>query len=334
MSGTPRHSVLIVTSLCLLCLTPQLVRGQFLAYFEPDIYISARTPSFGGPVVVSSARVTLYSSIDAQRLTSQVIMGHKIMDLTINAKIYEMRVVSETGEASESVTKGAVINHCYETTVGAHANAYNRHEAWTVGVACAEPPPPPPPPPDPPDENCPVLLDLDQDGFHLSGPDPAVSFDIDADGAGDRIAWTRANDDDAFLCMDRNHNGVIDDGRELFGYVTLLRNGQPAQVGYRAVAELDSPEAGGNGDGKVDARDPSYHSLCTWTDANRDGESQANEIKGLEESGVVALSYNYRTTRLRDAYGNLFRYVSRADMRGPSGAVRPWPTFDVIFVGQ
>jgi hypothetical protein len=47
--------------------------------------------------------------------------------------------------------------------------------------------------------------------------------------------------------------------------------------------------------------------------------------------GVIALRYNYRTTGLRDAFGNLFRYVSSAEMRSSSGEVRSWPTFDVIF---
>ena len=333
MSGTSRYPVPILTSVCLLFLIPHMVRGQILVYFDADISLSTRTTRQGS-TVASSAMVTLYRGSDAQRLTSQVIMGHAVKNLTLNsAVVYQNRIVSDTGVASETAFLGGVVDHCYETDVSAHANEYNRHETFMVGPVCV-PPYEPPPRPDPPDENCPVILDLNQDGFHLSGPDPAVSFDIDADGARDQIAWTRANDDDAFLCLDRNQNGVIDDGRELFGYATLLRNGHPAQVGYRAVAELDSPEAGGNGDGTIDARDRSYFSLCTWTDANRDGVSQKYEIQGLEESGVVALSYNYRATGLRDAYGNLFRYVSRADMRTPSGTLRPWPTFDVIFVGQ
>jgi hypothetical protein len=167
-------------------------------------------------------------------------------------------------------------------------------------------------------------------GFHLSGPHPAVTFDIDADGTPDHIAWTKAGEDDAFLCWDRNHNGVIDDGRELFGYATPLLSGRQARVGYRALAELDRPEFGGNLDGKIDAQDAKFRELCAWIDKNRDGISQADEILTLEEAGVVALDYNYATTRLRDAYGNLFRYVSRAQMRTPSG-VRTWPTYDVLF---
>lgn len=330
MSGTGRYSVPILASLCLLFLTPQLVRGQILVYFDADISLSARTNQYGTSVV-SSATVTLYRGSDAQRLTSQVIMGHAIKNLSLNsAVVYQNRKVSDTGMASETAFIGGVVGHCYQTDVGAHANEYNRHEVFMVGPICAEPYEPPPRP-DPPDENCPVLLDLRLDGFHLSGPDPAVLFDIDADGIKDSIAWTRAGGDDAFLCLDRNGNGVIDDGTELFGYATPLRNGQPAKVGYRALAELDSQEAGGNRDGVVDASDAKFADLCVWADRDRDGVSQPQELSGLAQVGVAALEYRYRVTRLRDSYGNLFRYVSEVRMQTPSGALQSWPSFDVIF---
>jgi hypothetical protein len=210
----------------------------------------------------------------------------------------------------------------------AHANAYNLHEALYTGLKCI---PEPPPKPVVPGENCPILLDLGMNGFHLSGPDPAVSFDIDADGAPDNLAWTRAGSDDAFLCMDRNHNGKIDDGTELFGFATPLLSGEPAKIGYLALAELDKAEAGGNGDGKIDANDSGFRKLCVWIDRNRDGISQPGEIYSLDQVNVVALYYTFGILHLVDPFGNLFRYVSHVDMRGPNGSVISWPTYDVIF---
>jgi hypothetical protein len=246
--------------------------------------------------------------------------------------MYNARIASDIGYANSAASHlPAIWGHCHGAAMGVHVNSENLHRNFTSGIDCVEPPEPLPEPEDPPDENCPVILDLRQDGFHLSGPDPAVLFDIDADGVRDPIAWTRANDDDAFLCLDRNGNGVIDDGTELFGYATPLRNGQPAKVGYRALAELDSQEAGGNRDGVVDASDAKFADLCVWLDRNRDGVSQPQEISGLDPVGVAALEYQYRVTRLRDSYGNLFRYVSTVKMRSPSGALRSWPSFDVIF---
>ncbi len=102
-------------------------------------------------------------------------------------------------------------------------------------------------------------------------------------------------------------------------------------MGYRALAELDSQEIGGNRDGVVDAADAGFASLCVLVDRNRDGVSQPQEMSGLDRVGVAALEYRYKVTRLRDSYGNLFRYVSTVRMRTPSGALRPWPSFDVIF---
>lgn len=187
---------------------------------------------------------------------------------------------------------------------------------------------------DKPKENCPVILDLKGDGIHLSGTNPAVGFDIDADGIKDRIAWTGVAEDDAFLCMDRNHNGIIDDGTELFGYATPLISGQPAKVGYRALSELDRPDLGGNHDGKIDAMDEMFSDLHVWQDRNRDGISQANEIYTLDQVEVVALDFKYKSRHLTDAYGNVFRYESRVDMHTPSGGVVSWPSFDVIFAEQ
>ena len=95
--------------------------------------------------------------------------------------------------------------------------------------------------------------------------------------------------------------------------------------------ELDKAEAGGNGDGKIDAIDSAFRDLCVWIDRNRDGISQPGEIHSLDQVGVAALYYTFGTIHVVDPFGNLFRYISHADMRGPNGSVIPWPTYDVIF---
>ncbi len=196
------------------------------------------------------------------------------------------------------------------------------------GQACV---PEPVDKPEIPDENCPIVLDLDGDGYHLGDLDHAVDFDIDADGVRERLTWTAGGTRDALLCRDVDRNGSIDDGRELFGYATRLADGSNAVVGYRALAEMDSPTAGGNGDGVVDARDPAYAELCVWVDANHDGVSQTGEVAPLTSTQFVGLRYAYQTTRRRDTSGNLFRYRSSAWVRTPGGGVRLEPTYDVIF---
>jgi len=282
----------------------------------------------GTAYVNSYARATLYGPNG--RLYEEIILGHKIQNSFTYRIRYQNQFSSPNGYANSVPGTLDVEGGCYLSVAVAHANAYNLHPS-DVKEACTDYIDPWEPPPPPPKENCPILLDLRQDGFHLSGPNPAVRFDLDADGALDEIAWTEAGGDDAFLCWDRNGNGIIDDGRELFGYATPLLSGRPAKVGYRALAELDEPELAGNGDGKIDAQDSAFRQLCVWVDENRDGVSQPAEIHTPDAVGVVALDYRYKPVRVWDSFGNLFRYESSATMRSPSGSVRSWSTFDVIF---
>jgi hypothetical protein len=84
----------------------------------------------------------------------------------------------------------------------------------------------------------PIVLDLDNDGFKLTGMDERVLFDIDVDGSPELITWTRADQEDAFLCLDRDGNDKIDSGAELFGNHTPLSTGYKAPNGYEALKDL------------------------------------------------------------------------------------------------
>lgn len=113
------------------------------------------------------------------------------------------------------------------------------------------------PTPVPPDPDCetgcsPLLIDLGGDGFDLTNLEDGVQFDIDADGQEDRISWTDRFGDEAFLALDRNGNGTIDDGSELFGDSTAQPPSEEAN-GFRALAVYDVPALGGNGDGWISA---------------------------------------------------------------------------------
>jgi len=86
----------------------------------------------------------------------------------------------------------------------------------------------------------PILLDLDGDGvIGTVGLSSGVFFDHAADGFAERSGWVAPGD--GLLVWDRNANGAIDSGRELFGSETLLPNGLKAVNGFEARKRSTNP---------------------------------------------------------------------------------------------
>ena len=178
----------------------------------------------------------------------------------------------------------------------------------------------------------PIIIDLDDNGFHLVGLSDAVLFDLNADGRTDRISWTAASTGDAFLVMDRNGNGTIDDGRELFGNATLMSSGLTAPNGYEALIEFDQPELGGNGDSLITSADTVWDRLQVWIDRDHDAFSDPNELKGLTAAGITEFDTKYRRANISDDFGNLFRFKSKAMVKNKKGKERPETTYDVFLL--
>lgn len=145
----------------------------------------------------------------------------------------------------------------------------------------------------------PIALDLDGDGAIslIADKTGSVYFDHDCDGVAFRSSWVSPND--GILVFDRNGDGLINNGSELFGNFTPKFDGSLATDGFNALSDFDT-----NSDGIIDINDTEFENLKIWQDLNSDGISQENELKSLNELEIASINLKTTQTNLNLGNGN------------------------------
>lgn len=174
----------------------------------------------------------------------------------------------------------------------------------------------------------PILIDVAGDGFRLTSWTNGVEFSPRPGFRPSARAWTEPGSDDAWLALDRDGDGVINDGSEMFGNATpqpqppdgTLRNG------FLALAQYDYDR-----NDTIDEKDAIFAELRLWQDADHDGVSRPWELHMLTELGVAGISLAYAEAREVDQHGNAFRYWSR--VYGTAGSPVGMTAWDVWLVG-
>jgi hypothetical protein len=137
----------------------------------------------------------------------------------------------------------------------------------------------------------PLVINMDTDAVELS--DQTFYFDIDADGELDEISKLGAGS--GYLALDKNGDGTINDGSELFG--TASGNG------FKDLAEYDD-----DGNGWIDENDAVWSKLQIWTK----DENGNDRLYRLADKGVGAICLQNTATD----------YTLKGDDGQTNGAIR------------
>ncbi|MBD3418492.1 MAG: hypothetical protein GF398_00090 [Chitinivibrionales bacterium] len=155
----------------------------------------------------------------------------------------------------------------------------------------------------------PLIFDLDGDGIELTDvrTGEGVSFDITGDGRAEQVSWVKP--DDGFITYDKNGNGIIDSGKELFGD----QNG--AVNGFAELARHD-----GDANGIINRNDAIFSNLRMWQDLNQNGFSEDKELHSLASLGIEEISLNHDSGRETIA-GNIIAGYGEYSSKSESGLV-------------
>jgi len=189
----------------------------------------------------------------------------------------------------------------------------------------------------------PVIVDTTGNGFHMSDPNQNwVTFDLLGDGTFHHFSWPVHGSGNAWLVYDANDDGIITNGKELFGNYTPHSDGgvpnHPDPNGFLALAWYDKRAQGGNMDGVIDKQDAIWNHLKLWIDdhcyltPNAPCTSVPSEVHSLESAGIKSIALVYEATPASDggydAYGNDFKIFVKVNVDPKNNAKDPRPSKD------
>ena len=150
----------------------------------------------------------------------------------------------------------------------------------------------------------------------------AGAFDLTGNGMSVATDWPTAHT--PWLAMDRDGDGRITSGAELFGSATLLADGTRADNGFSALRELDD-----NGDGRITSADAAWSHLLLWSDGDASRTSDGSELSALEQHGIVSIDVDYSVDRRCTTRNNCEIERARFTFRTQSGGTSTGAVVDI-----
>ena len=159
----------------------------------------------------------------------------------------------------------------------------------------------------------PLVINLDSNITSVS--DQKFFFDLDADGDEESISF--AGEGSGFLALDKNNDGVINDGSELFG----TKSGD----GFKDLAAFDE-----DGNGWIDENDSIFNKLKVWT-KDDEGKDLLIDLKKADVGAIYLDSANSQFS-LKDASNNLNAEIKKTGvyLKESSGAVGTISHVDLV----
>ncbi len=185
------------------------------------------------------------------------------------------------------------------------------------------------------------VFDLAGDGIKLTSAAEGVMFDLDSTGKPVRVAWTTPDSDDGFILVEVPKSG-IPSGHQLLGTGLRLADGRrtavsnvalmgvqgfPLDKDLKVIGDLNTMP-----DVALGPEDAVFSSLRFWRDANHNGRAEPEELRTMEDIGLLRIINTFRIERETDTHGNQLGYRGRfaLSVRG----VEVWRDFRNVLLAR